>query len=132
MNDRYVLIAIDNLFELIAVKDMFDQYQFANDLAKTGLEAVNMVRQRFINGKEMYRLIMLDFRMPDTLYFFILRPRCSHLSFLTLRKSQIEQRTVTLTITLLSRFFPLSIRKTCGWQTTKETHLTHLSLNSRV
>ena len=55
-----ILIVDDNFFEKIALKNLFEQYQFDCDLASSGLEALNMVQARQNSGKQMYKLIMID------------------------------------------------------------------------
>ena len=60
------MIVDDNVFERNAFKGMFDQYQFECDLALRGLEALEMVQVRFSSGQQMYQLIMIDYKMPET------------------------------------------------------------------
>ena len=68
MAERKILIIDDNIFESIAVKGMFEQYQFDSDLAPNGLEALAMVQARLKCGgpEKMYKLIMMDYQMPVT------------------------------------------------------------------
>ena len=59
-----ILIVEDSVFERLAIKCLFEQYQFECDQASTGAEALNMVQKRMASGKPMYRLIMMDYKMP--------------------------------------------------------------------
>ena len=44
---------------------MFDQYQIGTDLVKNGLEALQMMQALMANGDPVYRLILVDEKMPS-------------------------------------------------------------------
>ena len=64
-HDVKVLIAEDNQFNSLALVALFQQYQLNVDVAKDGLEAVELVKKRFEKDGTTYPLIVLDIKMPN-------------------------------------------------------------------
>ena len=54
-----------NIFEQIALKGMLDQYQIGADQVKNGLEALQMMQALIVNGEPVYKLILVDEKLPS-------------------------------------------------------------------
>lgn len=59
-----VLIVDDNFFNIIAMQGLLLQYSLQSDKARNGLEAQEMIKKRFRNKGDSYRLIIMDYSMP--------------------------------------------------------------------
>ena len=50
---------------LMAFKGMMEEQGLLADESLSGKEAIELVRQRILNKQQIYKLIMLDFSMPE-------------------------------------------------------------------
>ena len=64
-SDRKVLICDDCPFNIVAVQSLIQQFNFTADFCSNGKEAIEMVEQKLEQGQPSYKLIMLDFSMPQ-------------------------------------------------------------------
>ena len=60
-----ILIVEDNVFEMIAIKGMLEGYQYKCDSAMSAFEAFKMIQDRINAGQVMYKLILIDYKMPN-------------------------------------------------------------------
>ena len=60
-----VLIVDDNMFNICAVECLFAQFNFECDSCVDGKEAIKLVRARCESDEPMYKLILMDYSMPD-------------------------------------------------------------------
>ena len=64
-----MLIVDDEIFNIQAMKTQMEDEGFAVDVSTSGTEAVKLVRERiekvYQGQGEMYKLILLDYSMPD-------------------------------------------------------------------
>ena len=65
INKPEVLIVDDSVFNVIALKGSFEQLQFLCDTSNGGEEALQAVKDLVNAGKPVYKLIMMDYSMPD-------------------------------------------------------------------
>ena len=59
-----MLIVYDNLFDIVAITTMFQQYQIETDTATDGPSAVEKVKQLYREHQRTYNLIMMDYIDP--------------------------------------------------------------------
>ena len=58
----------DCFFNIVAVLGILEKWQLESDQCHNGLEAIEMVKQRHMQksaDKPMYKLILMDFSMPE-------------------------------------------------------------------
>ena len=60
-----VLIVDDNLYNLTAIINMLQRFGLSADTAMDGDEAVLLVRKRIQTAHSTYKLIMMDYAMPN-------------------------------------------------------------------
>ena len=60
-----VLIVDDNFYNLTAILNVMNRFNLTADTASDGDEAVELVRNRIENSKSTYKLIMMDYTMPN-------------------------------------------------------------------
>ena len=60
-----VLLVDDNVFNLIALNSLFKQFGVECDQAFNGTESIKKVRNLSESGQPLYKLIMMDYSMPD-------------------------------------------------------------------
>ena len=49
----------------MAIRSLLDQFDINSDICHNGLEAIEKVRARVQSGEAIYRMIMMDFSMPE-------------------------------------------------------------------
>ncbi len=60
-----VLIVDDSVFNVLALKGAFEQLQFSCDASNGGEDAVQVIKDQVNSGRPVYKLIMMDYSMPD-------------------------------------------------------------------
>ena len=60
-----ILIVDDNMFNICAVESLFAQFNFECDSCVNGEEAVKLIKGRCLSKEPMYKLILMDYSMPD-------------------------------------------------------------------
>ena len=60
-----VLLVDDSVFNLIAVEGLFNQFGLDCDTAVDGTEAVKLIRKQIESDLPVYKLIMMDYSMPQ-------------------------------------------------------------------
>ena len=71
MMDRVRVLVVDDCgFNIMAVMNVLSQFGFSCDTCNDGLEAIDLVKARYNNGKstganDMYEAIMMDYSMPQ-------------------------------------------------------------------
>ena len=64
--DNLILIADDCPFNIVALQSLLLQFNLTSDIATNGLEATQQVKDRHkATHKPMYKLILMDFSMPE-------------------------------------------------------------------
>ena len=65
VTDNKVLLVEDNTFNILALVSLFMQFNFECDTSANGHEAIEMVKARCSSGQPMYKLIIMDYSMPE-------------------------------------------------------------------
>ena len=52
------------MFEQIALKGMLEQYSIEADIAVNGREALQLVHAQVLSGSPLYKLVIMDYKMP--------------------------------------------------------------------
>ena len=66
-DSNLVMIADDCSFNIVALQSLLLQFNIKSDFCVNGLEAIQLVkeRQKSRPAKPMYKLILMDFSMPE-------------------------------------------------------------------
>ena len=60
-----VLVVDDNSFNTVAIQCLLTQFNIESDTCTDGREAVSWVKQRFHTQNDAYKLILMDYSMPE-------------------------------------------------------------------
>ena len=60
-----LLIVDDNSFNICALESLFSQFNFECDSCVDGREAIKLVQARCESNDPMYKLILMDYSMPN-------------------------------------------------------------------
>ena len=60
-----VLIVDDCPYNVIALQSLLEQFNMESDSSQNGIEAMTRIRSRFEQNLPMYKLVFLDFSMPE-------------------------------------------------------------------
>ena len=60
-----VLVVDDNTFNTVAIQNLLMQFKVESDSAVDGNQAIHWVKQRFNFQRSAYKLILLDYSMPE-------------------------------------------------------------------
>ena len=61
-----VLIVCDNLFDIVAITTMFQQYQIETETATDCFLAVEKVKRLYRDQRRTYNVIMMDYKEPES------------------------------------------------------------------
>ena len=60
-----ILIVDDDSFNIVAIQSLLQQFNLKSDYCNDGKEAIEMVKKRSKSDDPMYKLILMDYSMPD-------------------------------------------------------------------
>ena len=60
-----MLVVDDCPFNIIALKNIIHGFDIGCDFCMTGAEALQKVRERVLSNKPNYKLILMDYSMPE-------------------------------------------------------------------
>jgi len=60
-----ILIVDDDSFNIVAIQSLLQQFNLKSDYCNDGKEAIEMVKKRLKSDDPMYKLILMDYSMPD-------------------------------------------------------------------
>ena len=59
------MVADDNAFNIIAIESLLLYYSLDIVSAHNGTDAIDYVRERFEESKDTFKLMFIDYSMPD-------------------------------------------------------------------
>ena len=59
------LVVDDNSFNMLAIQSVLEQFNIESDTASDGIQAIELVKQRNKDKRDCYKLILLDYSMPN-------------------------------------------------------------------